>query len=527
MDATEAAALRKLGEREHWGVDELPAGIDVDLLRCLDDLELLEARYVTMINANPAGSGPYVPSRSDWFSPIRTPQLAGPWKQIVSDRIRDPNIYPSEIRLTDRGRAELARLRRVDGSLAEPASAPASPVAGVAGSDSVAPAQEQTGGKRSNESGACDDAGEKAADPQPANTNSGVTDFAATALWASMNALGSLKDNALNFVYLFQHRQRACDAWLEYLAIVAKRDPEKAKALRADIPWLKLDEGVAANLRYLLDNTDAWAERALEALRKGGCDRLCKAEGSRRTALDLATRLQAVGNLTFLLRFSLPGMKFIDTDGTGKVTTHHECSFAGDEARELAEHGTYFREATKRIRAMASLEGLRLDVRIPGWDRSLPQLGPWHHIPSAIPPELLPPALASQTTGPVSSPVRKPKPTRRERALKWLAEAMLLVRDHPEWSDAKIADQVEIDKSRLSRSREYRAAARMARTPKTPNGSVSIADGVRSVEAVDDSTDPNRPPSRQWQHEEDTDDRIDREMSALSAERNAKRNDQR
>lgn len=130
-------------------------------------------------------------------------------------------------------------------------------------------------------------------------------------------------------------------------------------------------------------------------------------------------------------------------------------------------------------------------------------------------------SLGARDDGP--TPAKKPKPTRRERRAKWLAEAMLTVRDHPEWSDATIAERAGIDKSRLSRSPEYQAAARMARTPKTPDGSVTIADGDRSVEAVDDSFDPNRPASRQWQDEEDTDDRIDREMK----ERNAKRNGRR
>jgi len=130
-------------------------------------------------------------------------------------------------------------------------------------------------------------------------------------------------------------------------------------------------------------------------------------------------------------------------------------------------------------------------------------------------------SLGARDDGPKQA--KKPKTTRRERRAKWLAEAMLTVRDHPEWSDATIAERAGIDKSRLSRSPEYQAAARMARTPKTPNGSVMIADGDRSVEAVDDSFDPNRPASRQWQNEEDTDDRIDREMK----ERNAKRNGRR
>jgi hypothetical protein len=106
----------------------------------------------------------------------------------------------------------------------------------------------------------------------------------------------------------------------------------------------------------------------------------------------------------------------------------------------------------------------------------------------------------------------KPKPNRRKRQMKWLAEAMLTVRDHPEWSDAAIAQQVGIDKSRLSRSPEYRKAAALAREPNKPAGWVKVADGLGKLEAVDDSFDPNRRPSRQWQEEEDVDDRIDREM---------------
>ena len=113
------------------------------------------------------------------------------------------------------------------------------------------------------------------------------------------------------------------------------------------------------------------------------------------------------------------------------------------------------------------------------------------------------------------------KATRRERRVKWLAEAMLTVQDHPEWPDAEIARRVGIDKSRLSRTPEYRMAATMARAPKTPAGSVSVVAGVRKLEAVDDSFDPNRRASHQWQDEEDIDDRIDRDMN--ETQRNTQR----
>ena len=57
-----------------------------------------------------------------------------------------------------------------------------------------------------------------------------------------------------------------------------------------------------------------------------------------------------------------------------------------------------------------------------------------------------------------------PKPTtKRDERTKWLAEAMLLVRDHPDWSDSQIAERVGKHRSTLTRSREYQAAAALAR----------------------------------------------------------------
>ncbi len=49
----------------------------------------------------------------------------------------------------------------------------------------------------------------------------------------------------------------------------------------------------------------------------------------------------------------------------------------------------------------------------------------------------------------------------------WLAEAMMLLRDHPDWPDARIAEQVGKSPSTLSRSTEYQYAARIARTKQT------------------------------------------------------------
>jgi hypothetical protein len=124
-----------------------------------------------------------------------------------------------------------------------------------------------------------------------------------------------------------------------------------------------------------------------------------------------------------------------------------------------------------------------------------------------------------------AAPIRedevRPTVTRADRRMEWLSYAMVMVNRHPEWSDAAIAKHVGIDKSRLSRAAEYQAAAHMARTPKTPAGSVRIANGNRELEAVDDSFDPNRRASRQWQDEEDTDARLDREID--EAQRKAQR----
>lgn len=53
--------------------------------------------------------------------------------------------------------------------------------------------------------------------------------------------------------------------------------------------------------------------------------------------------------------------------------------------------------------------------------------------------------------------------TRRQRQLKWLAEAMLLVKEHPDWPDAEIARRVNKSPSALSRNDMYQAAAKMAR----------------------------------------------------------------
>ena len=78
--------------------------------------------------------------------------------------------------------------------------------------------------------------------------------------------------------------------------------------------------------------------------------------------------------------------------------------------------------------------------------------------------------------------------SKSQQRVKWLATAMLLVHDHPDWSDAEIARRVGKDKSTLSRSKEYQAAAAMARGVKDDRhrGHISVDpdSGLRDVEAL-------------------------------------------
>jgi polyhydroxyalkanoate synthesis regulator phasin len=69
----------------------------------------------------------------------------------------------------------------------------------------------------------------------------------------------------------------------------------------------------------------------------------------------------------------------------------------------------------------------------------------------------------------------------------WLAQAMLCVQRHPDWSDAKIARMVNRHPSTLSRNTTYQMAAGMARGSKTdlPRGFVRTnEDGKCDVEAI-------------------------------------------
>lgn len=107
------SALVLLASRDCWGVDELPPGIDADILRVLDDSGWVEARYVVMQNMAkfPGDPTPPAPSPSEWFSPIAEPTKAGGWDAVLAKSKSDTWNHPCEVRVSERGKAHLASLR--------------------------------------------------------------------------------------------------------------------------------------------------------------------------------------------------------------------------------------------------------------------------------------------------------------------------------------------------------------------------------------------------------------------------------
>ena len=117
MDAAETEALRQLGSREHWDFDELPEGIDLDMLRCLDSLSLIEARASYYANnMHQHEKDPTQPkhrlNHGEWYSPMRKPIIGGDWVRVAASHERGEWEHPHQIRLSDTGRAELARADR-------------------------------------------------------------------------------------------------------------------------------------------------------------------------------------------------------------------------------------------------------------------------------------------------------------------------------------------------------------------------------------------------------------------------------
>lgn len=128
MDENEAAALRELGERSEWPVDELPRGVNVDMLRRLDDLGYVEARW-TLLDYRQARPSDPTPVRTPqpWVSPIRSPHMMGDWDRVTAGVERGEREHPNDVRLTERGRAALARLKDADARRSDADASPLTP----------------------------------------------------------------------------------------------------------------------------------------------------------------------------------------------------------------------------------------------------------------------------------------------------------------------------------------------------------------------------------------------------------------
>jgi hypothetical protein len=73
----------------------------------------------------------------------------------------------------------------------------------------------------------------------------------------------------------------------------------------------------------------------------------------------------------------------------------------------------------------------------------------------------------------------------KRKTIKWLAEALTLVQQRPDLSNAAIARAVGVDPSRLSRNAVYKSAAKMARQRPAPPRGTKSKDGT--IEAEDTS----------------------------------------
>jgi hypothetical protein len=82
------------------------------------------------------------------------------------------------------------------------------------------------------------------------------------------------------------------------------------------------------------------------------------------------------------------------------------------------------------------------------------------------------------------APADRVDPERSDRKRQWLADAMFLVRDYPEWSDAKIAREVGVHPSTLCRDEEYGRVADMAREPRArpTSGRKDRSGGIEAAE---------------------------------------------
>ncbi|QKK09773.1 MAG: hypothetical protein HND58_17445 [Planctomycetota bacterium] len=111
----EAAALLCLGERDWWGVDELPVNVDVSILRRLDSLEYVLVSKTNLSQPRRVDGMllPRTPSRDTWLSPIHRSGMVVSWDQILARTRLDANHHPSEIRVSELGLAQIGRLERL------------------------------------------------------------------------------------------------------------------------------------------------------------------------------------------------------------------------------------------------------------------------------------------------------------------------------------------------------------------------------------------------------------------------------
>ncbi|MCC7193568.1 MAG: hypothetical protein IT444_12390 [Phycisphaeraceae bacterium] len=114
------------------------------------------------------------------------------------------------------------------------------------------------------------------------------------------------------------------------------------------------------------------------------------------------------------------------------------------------------------------------------------------------------PSSADEPTA-AKKPVTSAPMSARERRVQWEIKAMMLVQDHPEWSDAKIARHVGKNPATLSRSKQYKKGAALARS-----GGIDLPKGYKTVDEVSKTTDVAAvaPPTRQAVDHPDRGERI-------------------
>lgn len=222
----------------------------------------------------------------------------------------------------------------------------------------------------------------------------------------------------------------------DFSELAAQRAAELARVTRLNLAWGRACRFDADGLRGLVSELDT----------QGLFGRLGPVAESRRAALD-------------------NGHVFADAE------------LAVIALLRLAAEGTDAELAD----AIATARGLWPDL-----DRAMANVSVYLDKPQAQPKHVAEPAAREPEPKPAVEPAEADGKV-------WLARAMLLVRDNPKWSDAKIAKAVGKSASSLCRSREYRAAAKLAREPRTEprRGHVTVdSDNRRNVEAYDLDGDP-------------------------------------